>query len=175
MDPNQAEGQVRRLLGQAAVQANERPAKDKGRKTVDRPENIGQDHHLLNVVLNLLHITVSYTLTHYCDNGQVDGIAGDTGQGVNGTGHRIGRGLHRAKEGDHADHHGTAQIKQAALAGGGNANTQNLFHHIRTQMEQVLSLQIEFLLSAAKEQDGQKGRYHTGDQGGDRHTGYTHF
>ncbi len=61
------------------------------------------------------------------DHRQAHGIADNAADGVQVVGHRVGRNMHRAEQRDHRDDKHAAQLEQAVLKRGGDADVQNAF------------------------------------------------
>ena len=99
----------------------------------------------------------------------------DDAHTVQSIGHRVGRGLHRAEQGNHAHHNQPSKLKEAVFAGRGNANVQNAAHHGAVNLGKAFPLQ-EQLLPGIRSQGKDHHRGHRpGYHRGHCHTGDTHL
>ena len=165
MDLYQQNSQLHGRAGKR-IDAHQRLHQQEDRAVGKAHGKVGPEQQLAGVVDGLFVVPRADAAAHHRDHGQTDGLAGDDAHAVEVVGHGVGRDLHCAKGGDHADDEDAARLKQAVLEGGRDADAQNAPGQAAVQPQGLGNVQqTAFFLFIALAQD-QGRRHHAGNDAG---------
>ena len=91
-------------------------------------------------------------LTDHRHHGKTHGLPDDNAHAVQGVCHRVGGGLHRAEQGDHAHHDQPPQLEEAVFTGIGNADSQDTSYHFAVSIANGAPFQAKLLLGIGRKE-----------------------